>query len=135
MTAITVVGGGLAGLVSAISCAEAGHDVRLYEAHHQLGGRARGSQGEFVANFGPHVLYDNSDLWPWLDARGLVGDAAKAQTTGARVRWQGELRRVPPVAAVRAVRLLVSRRHEAPVDVDLRTWLTSLGGPVVAAAG
>src|SRR4051812_13670548 len=135
MTAITVVGGGLAGLVSAISCAEAGRQVRLYEAHHQLGGRARGSQGEFLANFGPHVLYDNSDLWPWLDARGLVSDAAKAQTTGARFRWRGQLRRVPPVAAVRALRALVSRREKAPVDVDLRTWLTSKGGPVVAEAG
>src|SRR2546423_646755 len=75
MTAITAVGGGLAGLVSAISCAEAGHDVRLYEAHHQLGGRARGRQGEFLANFRPHVLYDNVGLWPWLAARGLGGGA------------------------------------------------------------
>ena len=137
MTAITVVGGGLAGLVAAIECAEAGHEVRLYEAHRQLGGRARGSQGEFLANYGPHVLYDNSDLWPWLDARGLVKGAAKSQTTGARFRWQGELRRVPPVAAIKALRLLVSKSAElaAPVDVDLRTWLTSHGGPEVADAG
>src|SRR4051795_4945285 len=109
MTAITVVGGGLAGLVSAISCAEDGHQVRLYEAHHQLGGRARGSQGEFLANFGPHVLYDNSDLWPWLDARGLVGDAAKAQTTGARFRWHGKLRKGAPHAAGEGVGGLVSK--------------------------
>ena len=32
-TRVQVIGGGLAGLVAAISCAEAGAEVTLYEAH------------------------------------------------------------------------------------------------------
>jgi succinate dehydrogenase/fumarate reductase flavoprotein subunit len=36
---LTVVGGGLVGLVASIAAAEAGAGVHLYEAHHALGGR------------------------------------------------------------------------------------------------
>lgn len=50
---VTVVGGGLAGLVAAIECAEAGATVTLFEAHSLLGGRARSTDGPFVANSGP----------------------------------------------------------------------------------
>ena len=39
-TAVTVVGGGLAGLIAAVECAEAGVPVRLLEGHARLGGRA-----------------------------------------------------------------------------------------------
>ena len=44
---ITIVGGGLAGLSAAIACAEGGAKVRLLEAHEELGGRARSSDGAF----------------------------------------------------------------------------------------
>ena len=40
MTEITVVGGGVAGLTAAITCAEHGASVRLFEAH-ESGRRAR----------------------------------------------------------------------------------------------
>ena len=36
---IAIVGGGLSGLAVALGCEEAGHDVSLYEASDQLGGR------------------------------------------------------------------------------------------------
>ena len=39
MADITVVGGGLAGLVASIASAENGARVRLHEAHQTLGGR------------------------------------------------------------------------------------------------
>ena len=71
MNEITVVGGGLGGLVAAISCAEGGARVRLLEAHHLLGGRARTTEGPFRANLGPHVVYDDGPLWTWLVERGL----------------------------------------------------------------
>ena len=64
MNEITVVGGGLGGLVAAISCAEAGAPVRLLEAHRMLGGRARTTDGPFRANLGPHVLYDDGSKVP-----------------------------------------------------------------------
>jgi phytoene dehydrogenase-like protein len=41
--------------------------------------------------------------------------------SGVRVRWHGEVRSIPPTALLRAARAI---RHEAPVDVDLRSWLT-----------
>ncbi|MFL5829829.1 MAG: NAD(P)-binding protein, partial [Solirubrobacteraceae bacterium] len=53
---INVVGGGLAGLIAAITCAEAGAPVRLLEAHEELGGRARSMPGPYKANLGPHAL-------------------------------------------------------------------------------
>jgi phytoene dehydrogenase-like protein len=39
--AVSVVGGGIAGMVASIACAEAGAQVRLFEAHRELGGRAQ----------------------------------------------------------------------------------------------
>jgi phytoene dehydrogenase-like protein len=69
---ITVVGAGLAGLTAAITCAEAGANVSLLEAHSALGGRARSSDGSYKANFGPHVLYKDGPLWEWLLERKLL---------------------------------------------------------------
>src|SRR5262245_24319444 len=54
---ITIVGGGIAGLSAAISCAEAEADVTLLEARCELGGRARSNDGPYKANLGPHVVY------------------------------------------------------------------------------
>jgi phytoene dehydrogenase-like protein len=47
---LTIVGGGLGGLVTAISAREAGLDVTLYEARKELGGRARTTTGASRAN-------------------------------------------------------------------------------------
>jgi phytoene dehydrogenase-like protein len=70
MPDITVVGGGLAGMVAAITAAEQGAKVHLDEAHQTLGGRARSTSPPFVANDDPHALYDNGPLWLHHDRRG-----------------------------------------------------------------
>jgi flavin-dependent dehydrogenase len=49
MTAVTVIGGGIGGLVAAISAAEHGFDVALHESKAYLGGRAVTSSGAFHA--------------------------------------------------------------------------------------
>jgi phytoene dehydrogenase-like protein len=117
---ITVVGGGLAGLTAAISCAEGGARVRLLEAHGELGGRARSTDGPYRANLGPHALLCNSPFWAWLGERDLLPPSARPRLSGLRFRWQGEIRRVPAVgAAVAALRL---RGRKAPVELDFRTW-------------
>lgn len=76
MHRITVIGGGLAGLTAAISAAEAGAKVTVYEAHHTLGGRARTAEGPYRTNDGPHALYSGGPHWSWLQQRHLIGPLA-----------------------------------------------------------
>ena len=57
MHEITIIGGGVAGLTAAITCAEQGATVSLFEAHDELGGRARSTDGRYKANLGPHAIY------------------------------------------------------------------------------
>lgn len=55
---VIVVGGGLAGLTTAVTLTRAGHSVTLLEKSRQLGGRATTQQKEgFLFNQGPHALY------------------------------------------------------------------------------
>jgi phytoene dehydrogenase-like protein len=118
---ITIIGGGLAGLTAAIACAEGGARVRLLEAHDALGGRARSHSGPYKANLGPHVIYkDGSSFWGWLAERDLLPAYAGPPLSGIRFRWQGSVRRIPPLGTVPSVLRL--RGREAPVDVDFRGW-------------
>lgn len=120
MQQITIVGGGIAGLTAAISCAEGGAPVRLLEAHDQLGGRARSTAGPYKANLGPHALLCDSPFWKWLGERDLLPPHARPPLSGVRFRWRDDIRRVPAVgAAVAALRL---RGRSAPVELDFRTW-------------
>lgn len=118
--AITIVGGGLAGLTAAVACAEAGRRVRLLEAHESLGGRARSAAGPYKANLGPHVIYKDGPFWDWLSERELLPPFAGPPLSGIRFRWQGVARRLPPLGTVPAVLRL--RGREAPVDTDFRSW-------------
>jgi phytoene dehydrogenase-like protein len=123
MNQVTVVGGGLAGLTAAITCAEGGAEVRLLEAHEALGGRARSMGGPYKANFGPHVIYKDGPLWDWLVERDLLPPFAGPALAGIRFRWQGVVRRTPPLGTIPAVLRL--RGREAPIDQDFRGWVTS----------
>jgi hypothetical protein len=131
-TRVQVIGGGLAGLVASISCAEAGAEVTLYEAHRQLGGRARTTDGLYVAHEGPHVLYDG-DWYRWLRARRLLGEVNTLPVSGLAgffFRYRGRLQRRLPAGVLR----LVLSRAEAPVDQDFFGWVAERHGPEVAAA-
>jgi phytoene dehydrogenase-like protein len=126
MQPITIIGGGIAGLTAAISCAEAGADVHLVEAHEQLGGRGRSMDGPYRANLGPHAILASSPFWSWLGERGLLPPYARPRLSGVRFRWQDEIRRVPAVgAAVAALRL---RGRTAPVELDFRSWASEQVG-------
>lgn len=127
---VTVVGAGIAGLVSAIACAEQGANVRLLEAHDNAGGRARSSDGPYRANLGPHVLY-KGPWWQWLQERQLLPPSSGLPLAPLRVRWQGELRRMPPLGTVTSVLRL--RGRQAPVDVDFRSWAADQAGERTAA--
>jgi phytoene dehydrogenase-like protein len=134
---VTVIGGGLAGLVAAITAAEADRRVTLHEGHRRIGGRAASTDGPFRANLGPHVLYDDGPLWHWLGERGLATPAPRGSVTQLRAVWQGQLRRSPPVHLLRA---LLARREAAPVRTSFRDWATARFGaeaaePLSATAG
>jgi phytoene dehydrogenase-like protein len=134
MLTITVVGGGFAGLVAAVTCAEAGARVHLIEAHSTLGGRARATTGRYVAHDGPHVLYGDGPWWRWLADRDLIGSHSTVPTrglAGLRFRRGDQLHRFPPLALMR---LLAHRGRRAPVDEDFATWVRGQHGQVVAAA-
>ena len=127
MQEITVVGGGLGGLVAAITAAEAGVGVRLMEQKRHLGGRARTTETPFRANWGPHVIYSDGPLLRWLDERGLARPATRAPLTAKFLfRIDGRARRVPPASMIRA--LLCLRRRAAPVDMTFTEWASGLVG-------
>lgn len=130
MGRITVVGGGIAGLVAAIEAAEAGSHVRLLDARRGLGGRAATTPGPFHANLGPHAFYEGP-LWRWLAARDLHRPYRRPRSANLVFRWAGERHRFPPGPLARAYRL---RKQAAPVDRSLRDWLTAEAGPDTADA-
>jgi phytoene dehydrogenase-like protein len=119
---ITIIGGGIAGLTAAIACAEGGASVTVLEAHGGLGGRARSDDGPYKANFGPHALYSDGPFWRWLATRKLLPSCAGVPLASVRFRWQGEMRRMPPLGAI--LPALRMRGRQAPVDLDFRTWAT-----------
>ncbi|MEQ7126969.1 NAD(P)-binding protein [Actinopolymorpha sp. B11F2] len=128
MKQVTVIGGGLGGLVAAIAAAEAGARVELFESHQTLGGRARSTEGAYIANDGPHVFYSDGPHWPWLVERRIVTPAARIplrEGRWLRFRHKGRRRAMPPAGVLRAAS---RRRLEAPVDQDFRSWATSLFG-------
>src|SRR4051812_4146814 len=130
---ITVVGGGLAGLVAAITAAEAGAVVDLHEAHPMLGGRARSTQGPYVANLGPHVVYCDGPLWAWLDERRLTRPFRKPPMHGLRFRHGGRIHRTPPAGMVTGT-LRLLRAGDAPVDRSFGAWAREVAGEQAAAA-
>jgi phytoene dehydrogenase-like protein len=121
MSEITVIGGGVAGLTAAITCAEGGAGVRLMEAHERVGGRALSTGGPYKANLGPHAIYQGGVLWEWLTNRDLMPPVARPLLTGVRFHYQGTVHRTPPLSLIPpGLRL---RGRMAPVDQDFRSWV------------
>jgi len=129
MRPIIVIGGGFAGLVAAVTCAERGAPVRLLEAHRSLGGRARATAPPYVAHDGPHALYRDGAWWSWLAARDLIGPYAAPQLGGLYFRHRGTLRRTPPLPLAR---VLLRRPRTAPVDAAFTGWVAGRHGPEAA---
>src|SRR6476469_5128452 len=102
---ITVIGGGIAGLVASMTAAEGGAAVTMYETHRVLGGRARSTEGDFVANHGPHAIYTDGPFWAWLQERQLTPKVARPHLTGFRFRLDGRARHTPPATFARGFTL------------------------------
>jgi phytoene dehydrogenase-like protein len=128
---ISVVGGGLGGLVAAVAAAEAGARVTVYESHHTVGGRARSTAAPYIANEGPHVFYADGPHWTWLKRRGLVPAArlGAAEAAGLRFRRDARLGRLPTAGVLRAA---AARGLHAPVEESFTDWAGRRFGPDTA---
>lgn len=78
---VLVVGGGVAGLTTAVYLARAGLSVTVYEKARQVGGRATSQEkADFVFNQGPHALYLQGAGRAILDDLGVQYSGKKPQT-------------------------------------------------------
>ncbi|MBO0874414.1 MAG: FAD-dependent oxidoreductase [Pseudonocardia sp.] len=75
---VAVIGGGLAGITSAVRCADAGASVVLYEARRKLGGLTHSfHRGELAVDNGQHVFLRCCAAYrELLDRLGVAGDVA-----------------------------------------------------------
>ena len=132
---VSVVGGGIGGLVAAITAAECGASVTLHEAHQTLGGRWRVTEGPYALHEGPHVIYRDGPTWAWLAERKLLGRTSgmPARALGRfYFRYQGRLTRRPPLRAAAGARLTVARLRSAPSFAE---WATARFDAKVRAGG
>lgn len=130
MATVSIVGGGLAGLVAAVECAERNVSVRLFEARSELGGRATTTSGPFAANYGPHAFY-TGPMWDWFKARDLHRPFRIPRSPAVRFRWRGEMRRTPPRSLLRGLRHL---RGNLPIDQSFFDWMAARTDDEVARA-
>jgi phytoene dehydrogenase-like protein len=82
------------------------------------------------------VIYRDGPIWAWLKERRLLGVTCRVPRYAiARFRFwhEGQVRRVPPVGFLRAVR--VSGRRDVPVDQSFRAWASRLVGDEAAEMG
>ena|SRR5215212_6381435 len=96
MSKLSIVGGGLSGLVAAITAAEQGTAVELFEARKSLGGRARTMSGDFRANIGAHAFWRDGESWKWLRERDLLPRSKRSPLTGSRFFYRDRIRQIPP---------------------------------------
>ena len=88
---IVVVGGGIAGLVAALSAAERGTRVAIVDST-SLGGRATTTVRDgYHYNVGPHALYHAGHLLPFLKTRGLEPAGREPASKTIRIVRDGGL--------------------------------------------
>jgi phytoene dehydrogenase-like protein len=129
MAEISIIGGGIAGLVAAITVAERGGSAVLYEANPKLGGRARTEEAPYRANLGPHALYHGA-FTDWLTARSLFPPSRPPKATAIKLARNNRVRMLP-LALLPILRTL---KREAPIDLDYRSWANQHVSPRSAEA-
>lgn len=88
---VAVVGGGIAGLVAGLTAAESGARVVLFDAH-PIGGRARTTERNgYLYNTGPHALFVDGHLQPFLSARNLSPSGKIPGSKHGRLLRDGQL--------------------------------------------
>ena len=126
---VAVVGGGLAGLTAATFASRAGATVRLLDARHDIGGRARTAVLDgFHVNEGPHALYTASDGAAVLRELGIRPRGGGAPLLRSRLSFDGQVRTTLPRRAMAQVaglvrRLGTDRRDPGLVDISAQEWI------------
>ena len=119
-TPVHVIGGGLAGLVAAITVAETGVPVTLHEAAGRLGGAALSDPGPYKVNVGPHVLPTDGPLPRWMATRGLPLRLRRARLWGNALIDDTGLHRLPRADLLTGA--LSAARQRAPEDESFASW-------------
>lgn len=90
-----VIGGGLAGLITAIELAKAGRSVVVLEKSSQVGGRAiTVNKNGALFNLGGHALYLGGEAKGILQEYGLKLEGNKPATKGSAI-WNNEVLKMP----------------------------------------
>lgn len=126
---VTIIGGGLAGLVAAIAVAERGGRVTLHENRSTLGGRAQTRTGSYKTNLGPHALY-TGEMTQWLSHRELMPPTIPPADGAFNMVWRGVSQPFPPVFAS----VINTLSLDAPGDRDFGAWATEHMGSEGASA-
>ena len=124
---IHVIGGGIAGLVAAITAAEDGARVILHEAEPQVGGRARSGEGPYGVNLGPHVVYQGGAITEFLRRRRLDRELVLRPPHAHGIRVVDERGAHHLLAAVGSF-VAMQWKREAPADIDFATWAAQTFG-------
>jgi len=143
-----IIGGGLAGLISALELAEAGNSVCLLEKSQKLGGRAMtANQNGALFNLGGHALYLGGKANAVFESYGLKLTGNKPSTKGWAI-WDNKLSPLPgdPLALMSSKLLSLSGKAkllstivklkranpESIPHISIREWAESeIGDPMV----
>ena len=128
---VTVIGGGLAGLVAAATAARKGATVALLDAR-SLGGRARTTERDgFLLNDGGHALYRSAGGWAVLQSLGIhpKGSAPPAGGPKYCTVWDGEVAPLP----VSTKSILTSRLLGTRSKLKLGGWFNDLPAAIRSA--
>jgi NAD(P)-binding Rossmann-like domain len=123
---VHIIGGGIAGLVAAITAAEGGAPVILHEASVRVGGRALGRTSWAGVNLGPHVVLTDGALVRWLRARSIGISLRRPALRGVRLLGD-EGTGIPALVPPRLAATVIAR--QAPVDESFRAWSDRVFGP------
>lgn len=97
---VSIVGGGIAGLIAAAHLAKAGARVNLFESASALGGRARTREvNGYFLNQGPHAVYLGGAFHRELTRLGVPVSGKRTQAPNPQGLWRGRLHSLPQGAA------------------------------------
>ena len=120
------------GLVAAITAAEHGAEVQLFEAHAAAGRPLADQRPAVRFHEGPHVLYADGPAYPWLRQRGLLG-RTRYGAAGRAAAFRLPVRRTPARACPPLALLRVLTVRRAPVEASFTEWATARFGTRAAA--